>query len=68
MVSNMGTLYVSIPIGRAEVCSFWAKEYCPGYITNDLHMDGYNTYDSTRIDYFFGSEEDAIAFKLKFGI
>jgi hypothetical protein len=46
----------------------WAKEYCPSYITNDLHMDGYNTYDYTRVDYFFGSEEDAIAFKLKFGL
>jgi hypothetical protein len=68
MVSNMGTLYVSIPTGRAEGCSFWAKEYCPSYITCDLHMDGYNTHDSTRIDYFFGDAEDAVAFKLKFSV
>ncbi len=42
----------------------WAKENCPSYITNDVHMDGYNTYDNTRIDYFFGDEGDAILFKL----
>lgn len=42
----------------------WAKKNCPSYITNDLHCDGYNTYDRTKIDYFFGEEEDAILFKL----
>lgn len=42
----------------------WAKENCPSYISNDLHMDGYNTYDHTKIDYFFSDEEDAIIFKL----
>jgi hypothetical protein len=25
----------------------WAKKYCSSYITNDMHMDGYNTYDAT---------------------
>lgn len=42
----------------------WAKENCPSYITNDLHCNGYNTYDSSQIDYFFGNKEDAILFKL----
>ena len=44
----------------------WAKEYCPSYITNDMHQDGYNTYDHTKIDYHFGDEKDALIFKLKF--
>jgi hypothetical protein len=43
----------------------WAKENCPSYITNDLHQDGYNTYDHTKIDYFFGNEKDAVWFSLR---
>jgi hypothetical protein len=43
----------------------WVKENCPSYITNDMHCYGYNTYASEKIDYFFGDEEDAIVFKLK---
>lgn len=45
----------------------WAKENCPSYITNDLHQDGYNTYDRTKIDYFFADTEDAFKFALRFG-
>jgi hypothetical protein len=45
----------------------WAKEHCPSYVTNDLHQDGYNTYDHTRIDYFFDDAEDAVYFKLRWG-
>lgn len=44
---------------------YWAKESCPSYITNDLHQDGYNTYDERRIDYFFSKEKDAAWFALK---
>jgi len=43
----------------------WAKKYCPSYITNDMHQDGYNTYDHTRIDYHFSDEKDALIFALK---
>jgi len=43
----------------------WAKKYCPSYITNDVHCDGYNTYDNTKIDYFFGNEKDAMWFTLR---
>ena len=43
----------------------WAKEHCPSYITNDVHMCGYNSYDVNRIDYFFGDDRDALIFTLK---
>ena len=43
----------------------WAKKYCPSYITNDMHCDGYNTYDNTKIDYFFANEKDAMWFVLR---
>jgi hypothetical protein len=43
----------------------WAKKYCPSYITNDMHQDGYYTYDNTKIDYFFGNEKDAMWFVLR---
>jgi hypothetical protein len=43
----------------------WAKKYCSSYITNDMHCDGYNTYDATKIDYFFGNKKDALMFLLK---
>ena len=42
----------------------WAKKYCPSYITNDIHKYG-NSYDNTRIDYFFGNEKDAMWFVLR---
>jgi len=43
----------------------WAREHCPSYITNDIHQDGYNTYDRHKIDYFFGDKNEALMFKLK---
>ena len=45
----------------------WAKENCASYITNDMHMDGYNTYDHTKIDYHFADAEDALMFLLRWG-
>lgn len=45
----------------------WAKEHCPSYISNDLHRDGYKTYDHTCIDYFFSDEQDAMWFALRWG-
>ena len=43
----------------------WAKEHCQSYITNDMHQDGYNTFDHTKIDYFFSDKNDALMFALK---
>lgn len=43
----------------------WAKEHCPSYITNDIHQDGYNSYDTSKIDYFFGNHQEALMFRLK---
>jgi uncharacterized protein YdgA (DUF945 family) len=44
---------------------YWAKENCPSYITNDMHMNGYNTYDVTKLDFHFSEAEDALMFRLK---
>jgi hypothetical protein len=39
----------------------WAKKHCKSYITNI----GFNKYDDNfRINYYFGSERDAMLFKL----
>lgn len=43
----------------------WAKEHCLSYITNDMHQDGYNTYDHTKVDYHFSDEKDALMFMLR---
>jgi hypothetical protein len=43
----------------------WAKAHCSSYITNDMHQDGYNTYDHTKIDYHFSDERDALMFMLR---
>ncbi len=43
----------------------WAKQYCPSYITSDMHQDGYNTYDHTQIDYHFSNEKDGLLFMLR---
>lgn len=56
---------VTIPYSPLGEPLEWAKEHCPGYITNDMHQDGYNTYDHTKIDYFFSDEKDAMMFKLR---
>ena len=56
---------VTIPYDIRWSALDWAKEHCVSYITNDLQMDGYNTYDHTKIDYHFADEKDALMFKLK---
>ena len=43
----------------------WAKKHCPSYITNNLHCDGYNTFDNSKIDYLFSDEKDAMMFILR---
>lgn len=42
----------------------WAKKHCSSYITTDIHKYD-NSYDSNRIDYFFGNEKDALMFLLR---
>ena len=58
------SVHVTIPYDPFWEPLDWAKENCPSYISNDVHMDGYNTYDSSKIDYFFSDTEDAVLFKL----
>jgi len=43
----------------------WAKTYCPSYITNRVFVDEDGHNDITKISYYFGSEEDATMFLLK---
>ena len=56
---------VTIPYSPFWEPLSWAKKNCPSYITNDMHCDGYNTYDATKIDYFFSNEQDALMFALR---
>jgi hypothetical protein len=56
---------VTIPFVPFREPLDWAKENCPSYITNDVHCDGYNTYDIGKVDYFFGNEKDAVWFLLR---
>ncbi len=56
---------VTLPYDPEWKALAWAKEHCPEYITNDVHMDGYNTYDNTKIDYFFTTSRDAVFFSLR---
>lgn len=59
------SMTVTIPYDIRWVALDWAKEHCPSYITNDVHQDGYYTYDISKIDYFFANEKDALLFKLR---
>lgn len=56
---------VTLPYDPVWTPLDWAKKNCPSYITNDVHQDGYYTYDNTKIDYFFGNERDAVFFSLR---
>ena len=56
---------VTIPYDVRWPALEWAKENCASYITNDVHCDGYNTYDINKIDYFFADEKDAVMFALR---
>jgi hypothetical protein len=59
-----------ITVSRAVVVEAleWAKENCPHFITNDHHMDGYNTYDTGKYDFFFvaSATKEMTMFALKF--
>jgi len=56
---------VTLPHDTSWKQLHWVKENCPSYITNDVHQNGYNTYNPTKIDYFFGDEQDALWFSLR---
>ncbi|CAB5215007.1 hypothetical protein UFOVP190_356 [uncultured Caudovirales phage] len=56
---------VTLPYDPLWTALEWAKKHCPNYITNDAHMIGYNSYDNTYTDYFFGNEAEATMFRLK---
>ena len=56
---------VTIPYDPFWDPLYWAKKHCPSYITSDIHMNGYNTYDDEKIDYHFSDEKDAVIFSLR---
>ena len=58
-------IYITLPYDPEWPALAWAKECCPSYITNDYHCVGYNSYDTSKIDYFFSEEADAVFFALR---
>lgn len=71
---------VTIPYDPVWEPLEWAKKHCPSYITNDVANDATPFYlreevESDRkpgrrvftyyINYYFGNEQDAIIFKLR---
>jgi len=43
----------------------WAKEHCASYITNDCHIDESGRARIDLVDYYFGDEQDAVLFALR---
>jgi hypothetical protein len=44
----------------------WAKAHCKSYITNDTTGRGHNdTWENLRVNYYFGNEQDAMLFTLR---
>ena len=56
---------VTLPYDPVWTALTWAKKYCPSYITNDVHKNTDESGRGVQIDYFFGKEQDAIFFSLK---
>ena len=52
--------HITLPYDPEWVALEWIKEHCKSYVTNDMHMDGYNTYDPKKIDYFFSDDKDQL--------
>jgi hypothetical protein len=50
---------VTLPYDPTWQALEWAKKNCPSYITNSAEFGGKIIY------YYFGTEEDAVMFKLK---
>ena len=53
------TNYVTIRGSVYEQAVDWAKENCPNYVTNTMHMNGYNTYDPGLFDFYFSKDAPA---------
>lgn len=58
-------MIVTLPYDYSSEPLKWAKENCPSYITNDIHMNKDKKWDSNYIDFFFSSEKDAAWFALR---
>jgi len=56
---------VTLPYDPVWRALDWAKKHCNSYITNDVHQTENKTYDTDKIDYFFGDQRDATMFALK---
>ena len=60
------TIRVTIDVEHEDEAWEWADTYCTGLVKKAWHQDGYNTFDATRVDFFFESNStDAIMFKLR---
>jgi hypothetical protein len=55
---------VTLPYDPVWTALAWAKEHCPSYITNDVHL-AKTLNGGTKIDYHFGNEHDALLFALR---
>lgn len=64
-------IIVSLPYDRNWEALKWAKENCPGYITNRMNILRSKMFltgnDEFVIDYFFSNEKDKVAFLLRWG-
>lgn len=59
------SIIVTIPYDPMWRPLVWVKKYCPNYITNRVHKKADNTYDKSKIDYYFSVEAEATMFALK---
>ena len=59
--------YVTIRGSVYEEAVAWAKENCPNYVTNEMHQDGYYTYNPRYFDFFFSQDapEEMTLFALR---
>jgi len=55
---------ITLPYDPQWKALAWAKEHCPGYITNDV-AENVGIRSVVQIDYFFASERDATWFALR---
>jgi len=67
-VGKLSTI-VTLPYDPTWPAVEWAKKHCPSYITNTLSnnikLGAHTQYAGTYINYYFGNEQDALIFKLK---
>jgi hypothetical protein len=66
------SITVTLPYDPNWTALTWAKEHCPGYITNKADrsrpiINGWGLPEYGNTVYYFISEEDAFMFKLKWG-